>query len=183
MIKGGKIKIVIIICFVVISGTMYSCSNNTDNDIIIKKDENITTGESRKICIHISGFVLRPGVYNVDEGTRVHQVIALAGGFLDEADRDFLNLAMEVTDGMKIQVYSVDEVLELNNHQDKKNIININFATKEELMNLPGIGEAKAKSIIEYRESNGLFKEIDEIKNISGIKENAFDKIKDLITI
>lgn len=146
--------------------------------------------DNRKfICVHIAGFVVNPGVYNVAEGARIYEIVRLAGGFLPEADESYLNLASVVFDGQKIMVLSKEEaktakpfVSQIDKETEKK-LININTATKEELMQLSGIGESRALSIISYREKNGDFKKIEDIMKISGIKEAAFEKIKDYICV
>jgi len=141
------------------------------------------------ICVFITGCVKNPGVYELPEGTRLYKAIELAGGFTDEAAQDYLNLAAYVKDGDKITVYSEEEAekgsvggMEKSDLTDS-GYININTADKKTLMTLPGIGESKADAIILYREENGRFSSIEDIMNISGIKQGAFDKIKDLITI
>ena len=146
--------------------------------------------DNRKfICVHIAGFVVNPGVYNVAEGARIYEIVRLAGGFLPEADESYLNLASVVFDGQKIMVLSKEEaktakpfVSQIDKETEKK-LININTATKEELMQLSGIGESRALSIISYREKNGDFKKIEDIMKIPGIKEAAFEKIKDYICV
>lgn len=149
-----------------------------------------TSEDNRKfICVHIAGFVVNPGVYDVVEGARIYEVVRLAGGFLPEADESYLNLASVVFDGQKIMVLSKEEaktakpfVSQIDKETEKK-LININTATKEELMQLAGIGESRALCIISYREKNGEFKKIEDIMKISGIKEAAFEKIKDDICV
>ena len=108
----------------------------------------------------------------------------MAGGMQQEADTSAINLASKVTDSMMIVVYTTQEIKAgINKTNGAENTpVNINYATKEQLMTLPGIGESKADSIIAYRETNGGFEKVEEIMNISGIKEALFNKIKDLIT-
>ena len=144
--------------------------------------------DNRKyICVHITGYVANPGVYHIAEGARIYEVVQLAGGFLPEADESYLNLASVVFDGQKLQVLSKEEAatakpfVSQSESETGTKLININAASKEELMQLPGIGESRALSIIAYREKNGGFKDIKDIMNISGIKEAAFEKIKDYI--
>lgn len=141
-----------------------------------------------KICVHVTGYVVNPGVYYVPEGSRVFEVIELAGGFLDTADKDYLNQAAILNDGQKLHIYSKEEAATANQsisdsgaEQNPNKLVNINTATKEELMTLPGIGESKAESIIAYRQENGGFKTIEDIMKISGIKDAAFSKIKNYI--
>lgn len=145
--------------------------------------------DSNYICVHIVGYVTNPGVYYVAQGARINEVIKLAGGFLTEADESYLNLASVVSDGQKIQVLSKEEAktakpfVSQSDMETVKNLVNINTATKGELMQLAGIGESRALSIIAYREKHGDFKEISDIMKISGIKEAAYEKIKDYICV
>ena len=146
-------------------------------------------------------MVVNPGVYEVDSNLRVNDVIELAGGLLEGADTSYINLAKIVTDEMTIIIYSNEEVLEkykkenciceeyniVNNAcintEDNNKLININTASLEELQSIDGIGESKAKSIISYREEHGLFNKVEDIKNVSGIGESLFEKIKIYITV
>lgn len=161
--------------------------NITGDNIGNNSCDNTGSDTYKMICVHITGYVVNPGVYNVNEGARVYEVVRLAGGFLPEADESYLNLASVVCDGQKIYVLSVEEaktakpfVSDMDSETAKK-LVNINTATKEELMQLSGIGESRALSIIAYREKNGEFSEITDIMKVAGIKEAAFDKIKDYI--
>ncbi|MCI8889209.1 MAG: hypothetical protein HFG70_14165 [Hungatella sp.] len=201
-------------------------------------------GESVRFYVHICGQVRNPGVYEMEPGSRLFQAVELAGGFTEEAARDYLNMALEVGDGMKITVPSFYQVEnngpgqspgsapekgdgqtqdgaakgrggqaggsafgsaggnqagagtwepwieapggrtdEAGTEGASSGKVNLNTATKEELMTLRGIGEARAEDIIRYREEQGGFGAIEEIMNVSGIKEAAFQKIKDSITV
>lgn len=139
------------------------------------------------IYVDISGEVNLPGVYEVKEGTRLFQVIDMAGGLTKEANIDSLNRAEEVYDGEKIIVgdnnYSESNQ---NNYSSGISIdgrVNINIANLSELETLPNIGPAKAQNIIDYRESNGKFQSIDDILNVNGIGSKTFDSLKDLICV
>ena len=170
-----------------------------------EEEEQKEDSEDKKIVVDIKGMVASPGVYEVSSTARVNDVITMAGGLLDGADTSLINLAKIVVDEMTIIVYSKEEVTEKLKEEicvcecplitndacindslssvKEGTLININTATKEELMTISGIGEAKADDIIKYRESNGNFKSIDEIKNVSGIGDSLFEKIKDYITV
>lgn len=153
-------------------------------------DETILQTEGVEIYVHITGEVKNPGVYQVDQGTRLFQLVELAGGMTKKAYEEGINLAEEVTDGQSINILSKSEYKMTINQGDlqdssrsESKLININTGTKEELTNLPGIGESKAVAIVSYREENGNFKSIEDIKNVSGIGDSTFANIKDLITI
>lgn len=149
---------------------------------------------NNKIWVYITGAVKKSGVYCVDSDARLDEVVKMAGGFTKKADETSVNLAQNLTDGEHIHVYTVDEknqeqiddkqgdTYTSNISSGDSRLININTANKDELMTLPSIGESKALKIIEYRQNN-RFNCIEDIMNISGIKEAAFNKIKDFICI
>lgn len=153
--------------------------------------------ESGKLCyVHISGAVSHPGVITLKEGSHVFEAIELAGGFLATADEDYVNQALKITDGIQIYIPTVEEVEQgtvAGNQSDGKVVVKgnekssgkicLNTATIEELCTLSGIGKSRAEAILQYREEQGAFSTIEEIKNIAGIKDGLFDKIKDKITV
>ena len=139
----------------------------------------------QEIYIDIKGAVKDPGVYQAEATMRIVDALDLAGGLLEEADSNQLNLATKVVDQMVIYVPIKGEETNLiaegvpSTQENGK--ININTGSKEELMTLNGIGEKKAESIIQYREENGSFSTIEDIKNISGIGEKTFENLKEEI--
>lgn len=151
------------------------------------------------VMVHVCGAVAMPGVYELDASARIGDAVCAAGGFKRNAAEDYLNLAENISDGQKIVVYTKKQVRAFDgNEQDGSKdcsdngkytdsagsgLININTASKEELMTLQGIGESKASDIIAYRESNGRFNNTDELMNIPGIKEGVFSKISGSITV
>ncbi len=146
----------------------------------------------QKVCVvHICGAVVNPGVYTLEEGSRIYQAVDAAGGFRQDAKEDYLNQADLIADGMKIYVPTNEEAEEALwegisgslTADDEAGQVNINTADEERLCTLPGIGSTKAKSIITYREKNGLFQTIEDIMNVEGIKEGLFQKIRDSITV
>lgn len=159
--------------------------------------------EPHSCFVYVCGEVISPGVYELSEGERIYQAIGLAGGFTEQAAEASINLAEPVWDGMKLEVPSREQVSEsqwmppeaaaggrdpggeMSGGQGLSggSKVNLNTATKEELMTLTGIGEAKAAEILRYRQERGGFQSIEDIMNISGIKEASFQKIKDDITV
>lgn len=146
--------------------------------------------ESGQIYVYVCGAVKNPGVYQADSGSRLFEVIEMAGGFVPEADRAGLNLARSITDGEQIVVLTQEEaaqkmtvVSENAAGQQDSGLVNINTASLSELTRVSGIGESRAQAIIAYREKNGAFQSIEEIKKVDGIKDGLFSKIKDYITI
>lgn len=148
--------------------------------------------QEQAICIYVCGAVENPGVYELQPDARLYQAIEAAGGMLDMAAFSYLNQAELLADGQKVYVPTEEEMqarAELPEETAEAagsaaaGLVNINTASKEELMILPGIGESKASNIVAYRENNGSFKKIEDIKNISGIGEATFEKLKALICI
>lgn len=176
----------------------------------ITKKKNKEVVEELKV--DIKGQVINPGIYSLKANSRVIDVIVAAGGLTEFADTSVINLSKKIKDEMVIIVYSREEVMDFHKtkeiekqveelciQKDEESLkndacittdnnstptgkISINTATMEELMTLTGIGEAKAKDIISYREKNGPFKTIEDIKNVSGIGDSLFAKIKENIT-
>ena len=159
------------------------------------------------IFIDIKGEIKYPGVYEMQLGDRVIDVVQMAGGFTDEATTDNVNLSKRLKDETVIiipsylknydnitikndyEIDSNDDIVQSEETENdgkvesSSNLININTASVIELMSLDGIGESKAKAIIEYRDINGDFENILDIKNVSGIGESIYEKIKDYITV
>ncbi|MGN0312561.1 MAG: helix-hairpin-helix domain-containing protein [Lachnospiraceae bacterium] len=146
------------------------------------------------IFVQILGAVKNPGVYEVSQGSRLFQVLELAGGFTDEASPESVNQAAVVADEQQIYVYTVREMEKRkasgeagdatgSGTMSEDGRININTAGKEQLMTLPGIGESKAERIVEYRESVGKFSSIEDVMKVDGIKEGVYNKIKEQITV
>ena len=165
-----------------------------------------TSDNTGNIYIHLCGAVKNPDVYEVKTGTRLVDVIKLAGGLSNDAAGDYVNQAAKVEDGQKVYIPTErevknqqadilnnsvnpvsDTIISKSNNDSQGEItsgkVNINTAAAEELMNLPGIGESKAESIITYRQEHGGFKTIEEIKSINGIKNSVYNKICDMITV
>lgn len=161
-----------------------------------KKNESQTEDNGGKdsagIFVHVCGAVNAPGVYELEQGSRVYEAIALAGGLSKEAAGETLNQAGVAKDGERIYVPSKSD-LEKGMETDgppettgskatKEDKVNINTSTKEELKTLPGIGDSKAEGIISHREANGPFTSIEDLMQVEGIKEGVYNKIKDRIT-
>lgn len=158
-------------------------------EIAANRDKEDGEGEDA-LCAYICGAVLRPDVYSCTRGERVVHLLRRAGGFADDAAKDSLNLARPVQDGEMIYVPNQEEWAEQKMREERESTdgsgsktININTADRKRLETLPGIGAHKAEQIIEYRNAHGKFKTIDEMKQIPGIKEKGFEKIKELIAI
>ena len=179
-----------------------STEQSPESDIAVTNGEqlNVTipdNSEVTSIYVHICGAVVKPGVYQIESNARLIDIIKIAGGLSKAAAGDYMNQAQPVSDGQRIYIPTKDEVKELSAQEylagnsmepetdqpEEAKLININQADEEELMNLPGIGEAKAKNIIDYRKTKGNFKTIKELMNIPGIKEGLFKQISTYITV
>lgn len=179
-------------------GTLYLVEVTASESYTCPKLE--TTEEQKEetkdeeVVIDLKGAVVTPGVYHVKKGFIIQDVINLAGGLQSDADTSNLNLSKKVSNEMVITVFTKEEIKKLNlekepiKEKDKtdsasSNLISLNKASLEELITLPGIGEAKAKIIIEYREKCGKFESIEELKNIKGIGDALYEKLESYITI
>lgn len=137
------------------------------------------------IAVFVCGAVKHSGVYELPIGSRVYEALALAGGLTDEASSTAVNQAELLSDGQMIQIPTVEEEQAKVAQEKAKTdgLVNINTADLETLKTLPGIGDSKARSIIAYREKNGAFKAIEDIKNIEGIKDGVFAKLEGCIKV
>ncbi|EHL18213.1 comEA protein [Peptoanaerobacter stomatis] len=157
-----------------------------DNDAVIEQDSAAVKNE--KVVVYISGEVVNPQVIEMKDGDRLIDAIEKCGGMTENADKNAVNLALLLKDEDHYVIPKIGENLQLNTSSNNKslqnnNLVNINTADKTILISLPSIGEKTAEKIIQYRETNGNFKSIDDIKNINGIGEKKFEQIKDLITV
>ena len=195
------INVALGIVVIILSGCSLSVpvqeEGSIDSTTVIRaeKEEEKDTEQIKNvdIYIHVCGCVKKPGVYRLHSGARTQEAINAAGGFSEKANQTAWNLAEVLQDGMQIYIPSKDETKEaLNEEQSsrkvssaspKENTVNINAASKEELVTLPGIGESRADAIIACREEKGSFTSIEDIKNVAGIGEGIFNRIKELITV
>ena len=212
---------VVIILEIMIIGLEVMCFNceekvEESNQVVsvIEKEEEEEEIVINKIKVDIKGAIKKAGVYEVDEGARISDLIKLAGGLKSNASTKYLNLSKKLEDEMVIKIYTENQIKNMNitykvqeeckcssdditscaganviiNGSSNSNNevigkISLNKATMEELMTLSGVGESKAKDIVEYRNKNNGFKTVEEIMNVSGIGEALYNKIKDNITL
>ena len=157
------------------------------------KEPDQAAGEE-KVAVYVCGAVNSPGVYYLPEGARACDALNLAGGFDENADTEFVNLAGRVEDGQVLRFYTQDQTspdaLCAGNAEAAGDtalgdgpLVNINLDGYDELITLPGIGDVKAKAIIAYREQNGPFTFIEQVKEVKGISDSLFEKIGKQITI
>lgn len=207
----GFLLLVICLFFIVIY-VSFNNNVKTEEPEVIALNDNEETDEIiedtfETIFIDIKGEVVNPGVYEIQLGDRVIDAVQMAGGFTNEATTDNVNLSKKLKDETVIiipsylkdyenvtikndyEIDSNDDIVQTEeNENDEKiesssSLVNINTASVVELMSLDGIGETKAKAIIEYRDTSGGFKSIEDIKNVSGIGESTYENIKNNITV
>ena len=171
-----------------------------ENEEILVKTDDKQENKNEKIMVHITGAVKNEGVVKLSENSRITDAIEAAGGLTDDADMSKINLAYVLEDGIKIKIPSKNDVEEVLNEEateneqlvqsipegntkSEKGIVNINKATQTELETLPGIGPSIALKIINYREENGKFSSIEDLKNVNGIGDSKFENIKNYICV
>lgn len=152
-------------------------------EVITKKEEK----ESIKIVVDIKGEIKNPNIYWLEEGCIIEDLINIAGGITEEGDLSKINRAQKLNDHEVVIIPNINdkesEIESIISSSNNENKVNINTASINELDTLSGIGPSKAEAIIKYREENGTFKSIEEIKNVTGIGEALFEKFKENITI
>lgn len=173
-------------------------NNETNNNIGNNSDIIEEEMEDEDIVIHVTGAVKKQGIVKVKQGSRISDIIDAAGGITDKADLSKINLAYAIQDGQKIYIPSITDkedintvtedagtniIKEENANNSKKEKVNINKASQTELETLSGIGPSTALKIINYRNENGNFKKIEDLKNVPGIGESKFENIKEDICV
>lgn len=199
---------IIAVVLMTVGGIYYLFFNNNEASVSdvetilpqeVKEDgqheQKADTELPEKIIVDVKGQVKKPGVYPSSQEERVIDVINRAGGLTESADESQVNFAEHVQDAMVIYIPAIGEVeMETADTQtgnftgnsggdNQQAKVNLNKADETELQTLPGIGPAKATAIVEYRETNGPFKTIKDLKNISGIGDKTFEKLKDHIDV
>ena len=197
------VVLIIIMCIVIgyyiISKTeKYDYSDIEKISNIIEEDQEVDDNIiENKIVIHITGEVEEEGVIELEKGARISDAIEEAGGTTEEADLSNVNLVYSLSDGQKVKIPNINEkdeeiivveekagdniIIEGNKSKEEK--ININKAAQTEIETLPGIGPSTALKIITYRNEHGKFKNIEDIKNVSGIGDSKFENIKEYICV
>ena len=166
--------------------------DNVDEIKITNIVEESDDKSDEKIKVYVTGEVKNQGVIELDEGSRIVDAIEKAGGQTAQANLKNVNLAYTLEDGQKIYIPNINEPSDESSitdndgvvdSEEKESVVNINKASESELQQLKGIGQALASSIVQYREENGKFKAVEDIKNVPGIGENKFENIKENIKV
>ena len=169
--------------------------NDTGSRAGLEQSLENTETDAAEIYVYVCGQVKHPDVYCLQEGARVYEALEAAGGVTESARPEFLNLAEPLTDGQRVYVpaegesASPDEGGSMTGGSGSgtgdagSGLVNLNTASKEELMTLPGIGSSRADDILAYRQANGSFGSTEDLMKVSGIKEGVFEKLKGRITV
>lgn len=213
--------VVILICMAVLS--LCGCTSKAEllsdasaGTLIVEETKVFDTSEDsgdavseekapEDIYVHVCGAVRNPGLYRLPPGSRVSFAVDAAGGFEEDADREYINLAAVLLDGVKIDVPTVEEssaLMKTGASPDPvagvsavpgdpsqasgsggQSLVNLNTADETELQSISGIGPSKARAVVRYREEHGPFSDISEIMNVSGIGSSTYERIKDQITV
>lgn len=175
--KTARRKLLILAVGFVVTLALLVSGQSSSEPVKVTKRKSTQEIETQSGYVHISGAVKHPGVYPIAIGMRLFEVIALAGGFTSKADRDSVNLARTLIDGEQIQVAGSAD------RQVDDGLIHLNKATASDLDKLPGIGPTLSERIIDWRNANGGFKSIDDLRRIGGIGDKLFAGIKPLVTL
>lgn len=187
----GGIALVIITIIIIYLLTKITPGQANYEELEISTTETIeqTTQTPQTIKVHIAGSVLNEGIVELEEGARIADAITAAGGTTPDANMQNVNLAYKVQDGQKIYIPNANDELETEVIQTEETklketgLVNLNTATQTELELLTGIGPSTANKIIEYREQNGKFTSIEELKEVPGIGESKYTAIENDITV
>lgn len=191
--KSIILKGILLIVLIIIVGIIFAKGKEAEMfeieeaEFIQNVENKVEIDEVDKIKVYVTGEVYSPGVFELEYGDRIEDAINLAGGVTENANLRNINLAYVLEDGEKLYIPNINEndVNEENFSAEKKNNskININKSGVEQLITLPGVGNSLAQKIISYREENGKFKKIEDLKNVSGIGDKKYESLKELITI
>jgi competence protein ComEA len=167
----------------IVGFAVYVASSGTTSSKTIQVSKSITSNKvtSPKIYVHVAGLVRKPGIYQLDSGSRVYDAVLLAGGFLPKAEQTSVNLARVLNDGEQLLIQAIGKTSYLES--GSSNLISINQASSQVLEQLPGVGPQLASRIVDWREANGGFSRKEDLLNVAGIGDKLFAAVKDLITL
>ena len=171
--------------------TSYSSSSTTEKSEQRSESDQGDKNEGM-VTVDVKGAVKKPGVYQMKSSSRVHDALLKAGGMTDEADLKSINQAQKLVDEAVVYVAKVGEnVVDVTTNtstssatsQAKSGLVNLNTATEADFQTISGIGQKRAQDIIAYREANGKFKSVDDLKNVTGIGAKTLEKLKEYVTV
>ena len=180
---GVVALIIIIVCGIIYYNFSVLGDRPVSEVLIPEPSYSLIEQKIHILIVYVTGEVLYPGVYELNENSRLQDALIAAGGATENADLSIINLARFISDGEHIIVPAFGDEPPPDSGSSTGGRININLATQSELMKLPNIGEVIAASIISHREQNGRFTEIEQIKDVPRIGERTFEAIQDLITV
>lgn len=192
--QKNKLLFIVILAVLIVAGSFYSfwqkssVQEAVSSSEVMRKSTPASEEKNSEIFVYISGAVHKPGVFKALPNARVYEIVAMAGGLTPEADVAKINMAQIVKDGMHLHVVELataqnNGTLANGSKIKSNNKVNINSADKSELDGLPGVGPALAERIIEYRQKNGSFSDIDDLKKVPGIGSSKFEKMQEKITM
>lgn len=192
--QKNKLLFIVMLAVLIVAGSFYSfwqkssVQDAVSSSEVMRKSTPASEEKNSEIFVYISGAVHKPGVFKALPNARVFEIVAMAGGLTPEADVAKINMAQIVKDGMHLHVVELataqsNGTLANVSKIKSDNKVNINSADKSELDGLPGVGPALAERIIEYRQKNGSFSDIDDLKKVPGIGSSKFEKMQEKITI
>ena len=198
--KNILIKIIVALIILVIIIYNFFIKKDSEeefsyNDIVVENEQENIVEETINIKVYVTGEVNNPGVVELPEGSRIEDAINLSGGITDLANLTEVNLAYSLEDGQKLYIPSINDKAEtqyisvengekvIEGKESGSSKVNINKGDIDALKSLPGVGEALAQRIITYRNENGKFKNIEDLKNVSGIGEKKYESLKEYIDV
>ena len=182
-----SLLILLVIALAVLGGTMYG-SYAGQQAITLDEGTRDKTSVPRSVVVYVTGEVKKPGLVTLTEGQRVADAVNAVGGVIETADIERVNMAALLEDGMQVRVperigRDATPVKNASVGKTAGGQINLNTASEKELQELPGIGPAMSARIIKYRETNGAFQSIEDVKKVRGIGDATFEQMKDKVTI
>ncbi|MEY4989711.1 MAG: hypothetical protein RI933_1344 [Actinomycetota bacterium] len=175
----------LVAALVALSAGMVSALESKNNVALAVDQQLITAAEERpltstaNVFVHVSGEVINPGIYQLPANSRLFDAVFAAGGFTEQAQADSVNLARPINDGEQIKVAKIGEISVQSDQS--QSTISLNSATLNQLDQLPGIGATLAQRIIDWREQNGGFSRISDLRKVSGIGPKLYESIKTLV--
>lgn len=175
--RSARKKLIVTSVLLVTLVVLVLTGQSSSEPVVVSKNQKATASETVSGFVHISGEVVHPGVYSVDVGVRLFEVVEMAGGFTKDADHSSVNLARVVVDGEQVLITSG------SSSEETDSLIHLNRASAAELDALPGIGPTLSQRIVDWREANGSFKSVEDLRNVAGIGDRLFAGIRTLVVL